>query len=107
MTKTKSRPKRWAEAIEKGQKALSDLETALMALEEAGSDLNDVRQEYEDWKDNLPDNLQSSPLADKLNEVSDLDITSEIDSLRSAFDTANDLFSTAEGLDLPRGFGRD
>lgn len=102
-----SRPKRWAAAIDKAGKVISDMENALMALEEAATDLEEIRQEYEDWKDNLPDNLQSSALADKLNEVSDLDINSEIEGLRSAFDTVNDLFQTAQGLDLPRGFGRD
>lgn len=107
MAKGNSRPKRWAAAIEKAQKALSDIEGALGAFESASEELAEVRQEYEDWKDNLPENLQSSALADKLNEVADLDIDTAKDGLRSAYDEAFDLFETASGLDLPQGFGRD
>ena len=103
----KSRPKRWAEAIERAQKALSTVEGALDEFEGAMSDLNDLRQEYEDWKDNLHENLQSSSLADKLNEVADLDIESPKDALRSAYDDANEIVETCSGIDLPMGFGRD
>ena len=40
------------------------------------------------WLDNLPENLQSTPLAEKLEEVCPLDL--------DQFD-----------IDMPRGFGRD
>lgn len=80
--KVLSRPKRWADAASR----------ALAALEE----LKDLQGEYEQWRDGLPDNLQQSTLAEKLDEVCDLD-------LDSALDTAGE----AENIDLPLGFGRD
>ncbi len=107
MAKQLSRPKRWAAAVEKATKALSDLETHLASVEEAGAELEEVRQEYENWKDNLPENLQSGNLADKLEEVVSLDFNTEIEGLRSSFDSAQEVISTAEGIDLPQGFGRD
>jgi hypothetical protein len=63
----RSHPQRWADAVE-----------MLRALQEA----------YQDWLDNLPESLQSSPLAEKLEEVCLLDLH-QLDA------------------DLPRGFGRD
>lgn len=77
-----SRPKKWIDAASRAVAALEELEA--------------IRAEYEEWRDNLPENLQGGALADKLNEVADLDI-------QSALDTAQE----AEGADLPLGFGRD
>jgi hypothetical protein len=48
-----------------------------------------LQQEYRDWLDNLPPNLESSALADKLHTIVDLDL----DELQT--------------VDLPRGYGRD
>ena len=50
--------------------------------------LRELQEEYQEWLDNLPENLQSTPLAEKLEEVCSLDL--------EQFD-----------VDLPRGFGRD
>jgi hypothetical protein len=63
----RSRPQRWADAVET---------------------LQEIQSEYQAWLDNLPESLQDSALAEKLQEVCDLDL---------------------EPLDieLPRGFGRD
>jgi hypothetical protein len=81
--KSKSRPARWSDACSRASEALEELK--------------DLQSEYQDWLDNLPDNLQSgTPLAEKLQSVTDLD-------LESAWDTVNE----AESLDLPQGFGRD
>jgi hypothetical protein len=63
----RSRPQRWAEAVET---------------------LRELQAEYQDWLDNLPESLQSSALAEKLEEVCSVDI----DSL---------------DVELPLGFGRD
>lgn len=82
MAKTKSRAQRWAEAAEAAEAALNTL------LE--------VQQEYEEWKDNLPENLQDSPVGEKLEAVCDLDIQGAIDTVQEA-----------SGADLPMGFGRD
>lgn len=80
--KPKSRGDRWNDAATAAVSALSDLE--------------DIRQEYSDWKDNLPENLQNSTLGEKLDAVIDLDI-------EGAKSTAEE----AEAADLPLGFGRD
>jgi hypothetical protein len=78
----KSRSARWTDAAG----------AALSALEE----LQSIQQEFSEWRDNLPENLQSSALGDKLDTVCDLDID-------SALETVQD----AESADLPMGFGRD
>ena len=77
-----SRPQRWAEAASK----------AIDGLQE----LVDLQAEYQDWLDNLPDNLQDSSLSEKLNEVTSLDLEDALDKVREA-----------DGIDLPLGFGRD
>jgi hypothetical protein len=63
----RSRPQRWREAVET---------------------LRELQEDYQEWLDHLPANLQSTALADKLDEVCSLDLE-PLD------------------LDLPRGFGRD
>lgn len=63
----RSRPQRWAEAVET---------------------LRELQEEYQSWLDNLPESLQSSVLAEKLEEVCALDID-QLD------------------VELPLGFGRD
>ena len=44
-------------------------ENALGKLSEAFSDFNDLKEEYQDWRDNLPENLENSVVAEKLDEV--------------------------------------
>jgi hypothetical protein len=63
-----SRPSRWAAAI-----------AALIALQD----------EYRTWLDNLPDNLEGSRLADKLQTIAELDL------------------DELQAIDPPRGYGRD
>jgi hypothetical protein len=63
----RSRPQRWMEAVKT---------------------LRMLQEEYQAWLDNLPESLQSSSLAEKLEEVCALDLD-QLD------------------VDLPRGFGRD
>lgn len=65
---------------------------AVAAIEE----LKDIQSDFESWRDNLPENLQSSPVGEKLDAVCDLDLDGALDTL-----------SEAEGVDLPLGFGRD
>ena len=62
------RPKRWAAAV-----------AALVNLQE----------EYRAWLDNLPPNLESSPLADKLQAIAELDL------------------EELQAIEPPRGYGRD
>jgi hypothetical protein len=63
----RSRPQRWRDAV---------------------AALRELQEEYQEWLNNLPESLQSSPLAEKLEEVCSLDL----DQLE---------------IDLPFGFGRD
>jgi hypothetical protein len=63
----RSRPARWADAVDT---------------------LRELQAEYQAWLDNLPEQLQGTALAEKLEEVCSLDIE-QLD------------------VDLPRGFGRD
>lgn len=98
-----SRPARWADAIERARKALEEVEQAAEGVRSAFEDLEEIRSEYEDWQGNLPENLQSSALGEKLEAVVGLSFdTPEIDlsEIESALDEA-------EGVDLPRGFGKD
>lgn len=82
MAKKLSRAARWAAACTKAQDSLQEL--------------LDLQQEYSDWKDNLPENLQNSPVGEKLEAVCDLMI-----------EDAKSTIDEAEGIDLPRGFGKD
>ena len=64
----RSRPQRWRDAVQ----ALVDLQA-----------------EYQDWLENLPESLQGSAVAEKLEAICEYD------------------FGELEDLELPRGFGRD
>lgn len=78
-----SRPKRWQQAINLLLNGLSEIQS--------------LKDEYSDWLDNLPENLQNSALYEKLEAIVN---GQEIDDLESNI-------SELEGLELPRGFGRD
>jgi hypothetical protein len=66
--RARPRPERWAAAV-----------AVLVALQE----------EYRAWLDNLPANLEGSPLADKLQVIVELDL------------------EELQAIDPPRGYGRD
>jgi len=55
----------------------------------AGATLVDLQDEYCAWLDNLPDNLEGSRLADKLQAIAELDL------------------EELQAIDPPRGYGRD
>lgn len=95
MPRKQSRLDRWSESASEARTALDSLRSALEAL-------NEVKAEYEEWRDNLPENLAQSALGEKLNAVADLDF--DADGLLSEADNA---IGEAEGADLPLGFGRD
>lgn len=101
-----SRVKRWGDAVAKIQAAIDGARAVLDAeLEEGVSELEELKEEFESWKDNLPENLQQSPLGEKLEAVCDLDL--DFTDLTSALDDAESKLSEAESIDLPLGFGRD
>jgi hypothetical protein len=64
--------------------------------QEALSELRDMQDEFEQWRDDLPDNFQGSATAEKLDAICNLDI-----------EGALEIVQETDGLDLPRGFGRD
>jgi len=102
-----SRPKRWMAATSKALAALSAIREAADAFEEAVSEFRSVQEEYEEWKDNLPDSLQSSPLGEKLEEVCNLDLESQTEAITDAVSEVEGVIEEADAIDLPRGFGKD
>ena len=88
----KSRPARWAATLERARTAFNDLHDAM-------SELGDLKDEYQEWRDNLPENMESGATAEKLDEICNLDF--------DILDEVESLLDEAEGADLPRGFGRD
>lgn len=84
-----SRPKRWAAAI-----------AELQGIE--AGELESLKDEYEDWLANLPENLEQSPVAEKLE--------ASIEAAEAVMDALEELtaaLNEAEGVALPLGFGRD
>jgi hypothetical protein len=80
--KKRSRADRWSDAAQ----------IAVGALEE----LEEIRQEIEQWYDNLPENLQGSALGEKLETIKDMDVDGAKDTAQEALDAY-----------FPRGWGRD
>lgn len=91
-----SRQDRWIKAANEAE---SFLNQAFEALEE----LKAVQEEYIEWRDNLPENLQGSAVGEKLDTVCDLDI----DGMLSEVEQTRDNMSEAQSMDMPQGFGRD
>lgn len=75
--------------IEQWQEAAGD-------AQDAANRLLSLQEEYQDWRDGLPENLENSPVAEKLDAVLDLDV-------QGLSDTADE----CSDADLPRGFGND
>ena len=69
------------------------------AISTQETELDCLLEEYESWLEVLPENLQESALADKLQTTID-----ELEEVRSSLEDARD---SLESIDLPRGFGRD
>lgn len=98
-----SRVDRWNDATMRARAELQAAASAMDALDAALEELRSVRDEYEEWRDGLPDSQQSSATAEKLNMVCDIDIPDVGDALidvKTALDEA-------ENADLPLGYGRD
>ena len=129
MAKSKSRSARWNDATGEARSALDsindimampdeerdettkpEVDRHLESLTEAVANLLDLQQEYSDWLDNMPEGLQQSATADKLQAIVDLslepDIPTEWDDDMDLSD-AESCLDEAESADLPLGFGRD
>jgi hypothetical protein len=109
MAKGKSRPQQWAEAVQRANELRGRVIDAAQQLAGAMQTLEDLRSGYEEWKDSLPENLQSSTLGEKLEEVCGIEFSeySDADGVLCNWDSCVDAIDSAEGVDLPRGFGRD
>lgn len=130
MARQKSKSARWALAVEAAQTALGavkdaaeeldldGIESAASDFENAIQDLADVKAEYQEWYDNMPENLQASPTGEKLEALTYIEVESATvdfgaiqDAIREAIEEvvrdAEDAISEAEGAELPVGFGRD
>jgi phage shock protein A len=101
--KSTSRTARWEAACTAAREALDAARAAVEEAQSALTDLDDIRSEYEEWKDNLPENLAQSALGEKLETVSGLYIPVDSNDL----DEIEGVIDEAEGMDLPLGFGRD
>jgi hypothetical protein len=64
--------------------------------------LEDIKSEYQDWYDNMPEGLQDGPTGEKLCEITELDFEPDLD-----LDSVEEVIDAAENAELPRGFGRD
>ncbi len=91
-----SRPTRWHKAVAAAESAIGDLRSAL-------EELSSVHEEYQDWLNNLPENLQNSALGEKLQTIDGIDVSSAL----SYVDDIESTVDEASGADLPLGFGRD
>ena len=91
--------------------AQQTLDEATARFSDAVGELDSLKDEYQEWYDNLPENLQSdSPVADKLQEIIYMDFSAVefiLEDLDSNISDAENTVSDAEGADLPLGFGRD
>jgi len=85
MARHKSRPRRWQEACESLRAALEGLVA--------------IKDEYEEWRDNLPENLEQSPLGEKLEAL--------VDAAECSCDEIECGIDELEQVDFPLGFGRD
>ena len=103
------------EAIDKASEKLSPAsEKAVNALQE----LKDLQEEYQEWYDNMPEQLQSGPTGEKLEEIGNFDFDVEIDTelevpeiecpeVSIDLSDLEGILDEAESAELPMGFGRD
>lgn len=57
MAKRTSRPQLWAQACDAARAALQDMESASERVLEAFSELQGLQEEYQEWYDNMPEQL--------------------------------------------------
>jgi hypothetical protein len=103
MAKMLSRPKQWAVHCTRARAALGDISDAMSKLEEALTDLNALKDEYEEWLGNMPDSLRAGPTGEKLEAVVNIDIDAESRDL----DELERIVDECEAAELPLGHGRD
>jgi hypothetical protein len=97
-----SRSQRWQDAAAEARAAFDRLSEDAESLNSALQELGSIKDEYQDWLDNLPDSLRDSPVGTKLQAVTDLDFDQEVD-----LSAVESVIDEAESADLPLGWGKD
>lgn len=105
--KPPSRSQRWTDAVGAALDIINEMSGHLDALDTAIEELRGVQEEYEEWQGNLPENLASSALGEKLDAVCGLEIEAVANAVRDALDEAQGTLEDADQAELPQGFGRD
>ena len=100
--KPKSRAQRWAEAVQTLRDEMDQLSEQKQRIEDAVDELRSIQEEYQEWRDNLPDNLSGSAMAEKLDAITEIGMDVEVD-----IQGVEELVDAAESAELPLGFGRD
>jgi len=93
--------------VKRAQDSLAVITNEQGEFDAVMTDLDALREEYEEWQGNLPESLMETTLYEKLDEVVNLDFSSLNSELEGWCAEAEDLLEEAEGVDLPRGWGRD
>jgi ATP-dependent protease HslVU (ClpYQ) peptidase subunit len=102
MAKKQSKAARWADAAADARQAFETLEEAWELLQDKLAALRDVKDEYQEWYDNMPESLQDSPTGEKLAELEYIELEPDLD-----MSEIIEAIEAAENADLPLGFGRD
>jgi chromosome segregation ATPase len=101
MAKQRSRPQRWGDAVAEANEAVAELEAAKEKLSSALQAIKEVQDEYQNWLSNMSENLQSSPTAEKLEAICEIDL--EVEDVEGMIEAVGE----ADAAELPLGFGRD
>lgn len=96
LTKPLSRPKRWSAACSDAKKSLDDLQVAI-------DELKEIQESYQEWLENIPENMAESPTAEKLNVLTEIDL----EGLNTYLNDIENIIDECEEADLPLGYGRD
>jgi len=117
MAKRKTRGQRFLDSISTAQENMDEVRQAVEIVKEKFADVvlsveavKEVQEEYREWLDSMPEGLDQSPTAEKLEEITNLDFESisedaiDFDSVLSEVD---EILAEAEQVDFPLGFGRD
>lgn len=103
---------RYNDLVAAWESASDDLQGAIDEIETHLEQLRDIRQEYEDWLENLPESLRDSPVGEKLQTLVDIDLDPDLPEVPDQPDEPNfdDVEASAQEIldaDPPLGFGRD
>jgi hypothetical protein len=108
MRKHLSRGERFVSGAETLLKALNELRNAwdshIDAVNDALEELVAIKEEYDDWSSNLPENLHSSELGMKLDAIAGITLDNLVEPDFDSLETAAEDCLNAE---IPLGFGRD